>query len=409
MAKIYIDSYKCNDYSNQLNSINKRIKKLDRAIYDLYDEIGWDNHKYVQIADYLVSYNRTLEGCSSYLIDTSEEFRKLEESLYLNDIRDLLTYNSAILADTKNAISSVWNGLVEGIQKSNDTKLEITKKYADILKEYLRGKAEGYVEIYGNTTIFDKCVAVYDWFVKDMWGDIKTLNGWIDDISLEYTYKEANLIQTLMPTTYTFFKTLSDVDILIDVAKGAKEYSETGDFFEAFDDVGFAIIKKSVKFVDKLASKSKDVNLKYVGVGKIYKDVLLDTIINMPKNYVSGIKEYAENGTGTAGSIFVDTTLGATTQAITSAAKPVYMLGTAVTYPVVDQLCEAVGYDLSGKYEELTGKTGLAAVFDAQKKLWGDVVYKGIRDKAVEAVDGFYDSEGWKSWQSGFEIMIGRK
>ena len=404
MAKIYIDSYKCNDYSNQLNYINKRIKKLDRAIYDLYDEIGWDNHKYVQIADYLVSYNRTLEGCSSYLIDTSEEFRRLEESLYLNDIKDLLTYNPAILSDTKTAISAVWNGVLEAIQKNNETKSEITKKYADILKEYFRGKAQGYVDIYGsNATLPDKIVAVYDWFRKDMWGDVKTLNDWIDDISLEYTYKEANL----MPTMSTFFKTLSDLDILIDVAKGAKEYSETGDFFEAFDDVGFAIMEKGMGVVDKLLSKK--INLKYLGIDALGKNILWDSIVNMPKNFVNGIKEFAENGTGTAGSIFVDTTLGAGTQAITSAAKPIYILGTAVSYPVVDQLCEAVGYDLSGKYEEMTGKTGLTAVFDAQKKLWVDVVYKGVRDKAVEAVDNFYDSEGWKSWQSGFEIMIGRK
>jgi hypothetical protein len=68
-----------------------------------------------------------------------------------------------------------------------------------------------------------------------------------------------------------------------------------------------------------------------------------------------------------------------------------------------DQLCENFGYDLSGSYENLTKKTGLDAVFSAQKELWVDIVYNGAKEGAAKGIDNGYDvvKKGWENWKAG--------
>lgn len=123
------------------------------------------------------------------------------------------------------------------------------------------------------------------------------------------------------------------------------------------------------------------------------------------------VKWYATNGTGTAGSVVTDTVVGSVVESVADAAKPAYLLGTAVTYPVVDQICEAVGYDLSAEYEKLTGETGLKAVFSAQKELWVDIVYEGAKEKTAHAIDEAYSmlNKGWKHWKSGMNYILGKE
>jgi len=273
-----------------------------------------------------------------------------------------------------------------------------------LLKTYIGLKVDSYTSRFSEyENAADVVVGWYDWFMNDLKGDFDTVKTWGENIVEEYTYK----IPELLPEGINdFFEYLDDGEIIIDTVKGYKEYKKTGDLVESFDDVAFdifgGVVKDVVKWSDKMA------NLKYLGVDKLAKGVLVSTIIEMPQNWLEGIKEYAENGTGTAGSIFVDTTVGAAVDVASGVAAPAYLLGTAVTYPVVDQVCETFGYDLSGEYERLTGETGLTAVFKAQKELWVDVVYEGAKDKMADAVDKFYDVAGnaWDSWKSGIKLMF---
>ena len=150
--------------------------------------------------------------------------------------------------------------------------------------------------------------------------------------------------------------------------------------------------------------------IEYVGVAKDIKKILLKTIVKMPKNYRNALQDYVENNSGTAGSIVVDTTVGTLMKEFANAYKGQYKVATALAYPIADAVMEnGFGYDLSGEYERLTGKTGLEAVFEAQKELWVDIVYGGVKKQMAQGVDGFYQavSEGWNNWKSGIRVMFG--
>ncbi|MBE5938944.1 MAG: hypothetical protein E7266_00980 [Lachnospiraceae bacterium] len=392
MSKVTLDLYKCMNYASQINDINRRIKSLDRAIYDLYDEIGWGNHRYLKNVDFIINESATLAGCSNYLSTTGDAFTKLQDKLYLKDISELTNYSAKNIAGEILGSGAINNGI------------SVFSSYADLLKTYIGLKVDSYTSRFSEyENAADVVVGWYDWFMNDLKGDFDTVKTWGENIVEEYTYK----IPELLPEGINdFFEYLDDGEIIIDTVKGYKEYKKTGDLVESFDDVAFdifgGVVKDVVKWSDKMA------NLKYLGVDKLAKGVLVSTIIEMPQNWLEGIKEYAENGTGTAGSIFVDTTVGAAVDVASGVAAPAYLLGTAVTYPVVDQVCETFGYDLSGEYERLTGETGLTAVFKAQKELWVDVVYEGAKDKMADAVDKFYDVAGnaWDSWKSGIKLMF---
>ena len=57
----------------------------------------------------------------------------------------------------------------------------------------------------------------------------------------------------------------------------------------------------------------------------------------------------------------------------------------------------------------MTGKTGMEAVFEAQKEPWVDIVYGGVKKQMAQGVDGFYQavSAGWNNWKSGIRVMFG--
>ena len=393
LSKITLDINKCANYTVQIQQLNRRIKELDKAIYDLYDEIGWGNHYYLRQVDGTVSYSRKLENCGSYLSYVGNEFNKAENKLYMSDISELSNYRGI-----QGWIAS--NTLFYKIEHLGQGYLEIVDEFIDDKIKELYDKAGAY----GSWA--DKLVGGYEWLVGDIYGGIDDIKSLVEDIMAERSGEEIKLL----PEGFSdFMDTLSNGQLLIDITKAAKEYSQTGDAIEAFDDVSFSIFGKAVKKIDKVINKSN--NLKYVGMQAMAQDVLLSTIIKMPQKWYEGVKEYAKNGTGSLGTIMYDTTVGAFTDAVVDGVKLRYTAATAITYPIADQVCEAFGYDLSGEYERLTGETGLKAVFQAQKELWVDVVYEGVKDKATDVVDGFYDtvSKGWESWKSGMGLIFGRK
>ena len=418
MSRVTLDLYKCTNYTGQLHQMNRRIQELDKALYDLYDEIGWGNHKYLRRADGIVSYSGKLQRCGNYLSDTASSFQKLQDELYLSDISELAQYkgkSSWKISDTVNAgigtVGSLLNKMGELLTTSitgptvGDVWAQIGYKYVDIFKELAGDKVKGFKDTFEKFDNYpDRAVAWYKWFNKEIWSPIKTGDGWIKNITEENIYKAEGLIPEGVSD---FFDKLADCANVIEGAKAIKEYSETGDFQNSFDDFAFTLFGEGFKEWNKWKNEAD--NLKYLGVDKQVSNVLVDTIVKMPEKWYKGIKEYAENGTGTAGSIVVDSTVGAFTESVAGAAKPVYVAATAVTYPVIDQVCESFGYDLSGEYERLTGETGLKAVFKAQKELWVDVVYEGAKDKAADFVDGFYDTvkDGWDSWKSGMKLIFG--
>lgn len=393
MSKITLDIDKCYNYTAQIQQLNRRIKELDKDIYDLYDEIGWGNHKYLRQVDGTVSYSKKLEKCGSYLSDVGSEFDRVDNELYIYDISDLSKYKD---------ISSWLNSMpvVDNVSK-------LSNMYADSIKVFIGNKLKSYSDkVDAYTTWQDKALGLYDWALNDMFDGIDDVKNWFENI---YEEIKGEQIEILPDAVKNAINILSGGELIIDTVKSLRDYIESGDYIESFEDVILSALDIVVSEGNKLLNKKN--KIEYVGFDKQVQNVLISTITNMPKNWYEGVKDYIENGTGTAGSIVVDTTLGAAVDAVASSASPVYKAATALTYPVVDQVCETFGYDLSGEYERLTGETGINAVFKAQKELWVDIVYEGAKEKAAEAVDGFYAtvSKGWESWKSGVSLIFGRK
>lgn len=220
-----------------------------------------------------------------------------------------------------------------------------------------------------------------------------------------------------MGKTGSFFDALSDGWILIDMVEELKKSYQTGNWMDAYQNIGLKMFKKIVKEGNKYLDKKN--NLKYLGVDKQLQSVLINTLIKMPEKWINGIKDYGDDK-GTAGTIIVDMAFGSFFESVANAVEPYYKAGTAAVYPLIDELCETVGYNLSGEYERLTGKKGLDAVFSAQKELWVDTVYKGVMDMLGEDFDEFYEAvettgkwigntvqSGWKNWTSGMKRIFG--
>lgn len=394
MADIIVDTYKLNQYAQRIADVNSRISRLDRRLDSLYWRIGLQGLWNLMQADALTCYSWKLLRCQAYLQQTAAEFEQVEKDL--GGI-DPLSFNPPVIALPPPFLR---------MESMTNKRVEITGKYFSIFSEYVSGKIDGYIKkIKSCSTNEEIIVEWYTWFKDDLYSDLDTLKGMIEDIAEEMTFRKPDLLPGKIGE---FFDTLDDCEVLIDVTVALRDWYNTGDGWQAYQDIGFAlfstIAKKGNKWLD-----GKN-NLKYLGVDKQLQGVLLDTIIEMPQKWIEGIKDYATNGTGTAGSIVTDTVMGSLVESTADAAKPAYILGTVVTYPVVDQICEAVGYDLSAEYEKLTGETGLEAVFSAQKELWVDIVYEGAKEKIAQTLDKAYGAigKGWEHWKSGMKYIMGK-
>lgn len=394
MADIIVDTYKLNQYAQRIAAVNSRISRLDRRLDSLYWRIGLQGLWNLMQADALTCYSWKLLRCQAYLQQTAAEFEQVEKDL--GGI-DPLSFNPPVIALPPPFLR---------MESMTNKRVGITGKYFSIFSEYVSGKIDGYIKkIKGCSTNEEIIVEWYTWFKDDLYSDLDTLKGMIEDIAEEMTFRKPDLLPGKIGE---FFDTLDDCEVLIDVTIALRDWHNTGDGWQAYQDIGFALFSTIAKKGNKWLDEKN--NLKYLGVDKQLQGVLLDTIIEMPQKWIEGIKDYATNGTGTAGRIVTDTVMGSLVESTADAAKPAYILGTAVTYPVVDQICEAVGYDLSAEYEKLTGETGLEAVFSAQKELWVDIVYEGAKEKIAQTLDKAYGAigKGWEHWKSGMKYIMGK-
>lgn len=314
--------------------------------------------------------------------------------------------------DCENRIKNDFNGYatlksVSAVSSGSLKNDAVFGVYTDLVKEYFTKRLKSaFSSLEDCETLSEAITELYTGYVKDFRSDAKAIAGVIDTLKENFTSEKTGFDDSPVGKTLSI---LDKCDILIDAAKSIKKYTETGDGYKAYEEIGLSIyetvVKKGVKALDKAEG------LKYIGADKLGQSVLVNTIAKMPGEWLTGIQDYAENGTGTAGSIVANTVIGTLAGSAASAAAPYYIGATALTYPIVDGICDAVGYDLSGEYERLTGKTGLDAVFSAQKELWVDNVGKGIMDAAGKGVDALYSGASWmwENWNGGMARLSGKK
>lgn len=335
----------------------------------------------------------------------------------VREIHSFLDYAMEMIASAEQGALSEFqtvqitvdaSGLTESGDETDVLKAAETTHvgYGDIVKEYVEGKVQAYIDTISiDNTWAENALGWGKWFWKDLYGD---LNGLKEKLENAYREYKGEKIELLPENVNQFFDTLSDGMVAIKTSEYFREFVTTGDGWQAYTDIAALWLEESGKKIDKWLDKKN--GIEYVGVAKDIKKILLKTIVKMPKNYRNALQDYVENNSGTAGSIVVDTTVGTLMKEFANAYKGQYKVATALAYPIADAVMEnGFGYDLSGEYERLTGKTGLEAVFEAQKELWVDIVYGGVKKQMAQGVDGFYQavSEGWNNWKSGIRVMFG--
>lgn len=335
----------------------------------------------------------------------------------VREIHNFLDYAMEMIASAEQGALSEFqtvqitvdaSGLTESGDETDVLKAAETTYvgYGDIVKEYVEGKVQAYIDTISiDNTWAENALGWGKWFWKDLYGD---LNGLKEKLENAYREYKGEKIELLPENVNQFFDTLSDGMVAIKTSEYFREFVTTGDGWQAYTDIAALWLEESGKKIDKWLDKKN--GIEYVGVAKDIKKILLKTIVKMPKNYRNALQDYVENNSGTAGSIVVDTTVGTLMKEFANAYKGQYKVATALAYPIADAVMEnGFGYDLSGEYERLTGKTGLEAVFEAQKELWVDIVYGGVKKQMAQGVDGFYQavSEGWNNWKSGIRVMFG--
>ena len=69
------------EYSNRLNYVNTRIRKLDARLNCLYNKVGLLNLLKLMQADILIGYSVRLKACSFYLNESAKDFDKTEREI----------------------------------------------------------------------------------------------------------------------------------------------------------------------------------------------------------------------------------------------------------------------------------------------------------------------------------------
>lgn len=442
MGEFKIHTNEAEAIGSEFDEIARKLSRLENRLYDAVPKKGLSSgglavmQENVKACATAVGEEKSsVTGLNNQLCNVLEQYRfaeqKIEndiiESMGISAVEEEISIGASFVSEQEKVS---WSDFVEQALKrgvpgatiaewllyaENAEDDSVLSRYWNEFSEYIENKTKEYFDrMSAQKDGAEVLVEWYDWVIGDLYGGVDSIATVIENFEEERTWKKPELLGK----AGEFFDTLSDYGILIDVTKEIKSAYETGEWSEAYENVGLKIFKKVLKKGNKYLDKRD--NLKYLGVDKQSQSVLLNTIIKMPEKWIEGVKDYAENGVGTAGNIFTETVVGSTVESIAGAAKPYYILGTAVTYPVVDGICEALGYDLSGNYERLTGKTGLVAVLTAQKELWVDIVYEGAKEKISAGVDGFYEAvgdagswiadtakKGWSNWKSGIKRIFG--
>lgn len=78
---IVVDTNKLNSYAQRLSKVTSRVSRLDSRIDSLYFKEKLADLRTLRQADTLTRYNRNLGLCRSYLLSTSDDFERVENTL----------------------------------------------------------------------------------------------------------------------------------------------------------------------------------------------------------------------------------------------------------------------------------------------------------------------------------------
>ena len=110
MADIIVDTYKLKQYSQRIDNVNNRIKRLDYRLDSLYTRVGLLGLCKLIQADALTCYSWRLVRCRSYLQQTALDFEGTERLILREDptnfdgvsVRDIINAYGTIVLDTIN-------------------------------------------------------------------------------------------------------------------------------------------------------------------------------------------------------------------------------------------------------------------------------------------------------------------
>ncbi len=81
MSQIKLDTARLYDFANRLESINVRLRNLDRKLDNYYLRVGIKGSINLYLSDARIAESNIIKGCINYLRDTATDFENLEKGL----------------------------------------------------------------------------------------------------------------------------------------------------------------------------------------------------------------------------------------------------------------------------------------------------------------------------------------
>ena len=147
MSDILVDTYKLNQYAQRIETVNRRISRIDWRLDNLYFRVGLLDLWKLKQAEALTCYSWRLSRCKSYLKNTATDFEKVERSL---NNEDFFPLGKKLTSGIKELVFDVGVAVKKSVKKVNSV---IEKTVTDMFVSYYSHGTVYKIVQYGKATV----------------------------------------------------------------------------------------------------------------------------------------------------------------------------------------------------------------------------------------------------------------
>lgn len=336
MSSVIVDTYKLKQYAQRIDSVIRRIEKLDKRLDLLCLKAGVvDLIKLVQ-ADALIGYNWRLSRCEKYLLQTSSDFEETEQIIKKLDPENFKRPSQPKFKDAvstrpvdEDAIIALTQEMVKGIGGKG---FDILKKEISDIPSDIKSAGEILSKIEDRYKELPKDIThAFDVFVPGTLKDAYSIASGLlqGDLTYNDAWKVAKNISTKKPKIALFletveytFTTASDLDkkMQSDIMKQLKEGDILGALNEAGEGFVDGVMGGSIMIMGNVGGKTVD---------GFIDDIPVASYINKFSEYASGMlgmndgKGYTVGGLISKGGENIYKGIDSVTDAVTEGADKV--------------------------------------------------------------------------------------
>ena len=405
------------DIASEINSVGSEVTGiLARIVQSDVANSSIRNCIKNNIED-ISEYHNSLKKMSTVLNDCVTEYRQTEQGI-------LHTYENRNVAEENWNINSAFEYLSNLLRESNRplSTLDILETLDELFsstslleeKNEFVNKIEEYMETFGGSQgklasgvidVTDGVLGLFGYAVVDGYNEYKSLINQ-DGNSYEQLQENVSWVKSqskkIKNITKTYeiltqdkfewpeeikecFKFIDTMDTTLDIVDSIKNYGEglyNGNSEKMAEGAsGFInLISDALTETECIKALTKEYKFSVINPPKM----LIDYGANMVSNWITSITQDGITKKEVYYNTFAHSALDVTMDTVFNPSV------LAIGYYPVKQLTGMVGVDLEAMYENVSDKTGLAAVFDATGRM---------KDLIME-------NSSWDGWTNGLSIMV---